>query len=161
MFGLAGWDVIDAGAGDDSVRGGNGRDVITCGVGSDELWGDFGWNTYLANDDGAKDLLVIKSDQLLENWWYGKSGNNPNGEKADIITELDAFDQIKILGTDTEKITINQASAHGLSGLGIYASGYLEAVYTGNNLTGDQLLALVSGDASSAVMQNTQGFYGV
>ena len=128
IFGLSGWDVIKAGAGNDSVRGGNGRDVITGGTGSDELWGDFGWNTYLENNDGEKDLLVIKSDQLLENFWYGKSGNNPNGEKADIITELDAFDQIKILGADTSQITINQASAHGQSGLGIFTDGFVEAV---------------------------------
>ena len=128
IFGLSGWDVIDAGAGNDSVRGGNGRDVITGGTGSDELWGDFGWNTYLENNDGEKDLLVIKSDQLLENFWYGKSGNNPNGEKADIISELDAFDQIKILGADTSQITINQASAHGQSGLGIFTDGFVEAV---------------------------------
>ena len=161
IFGLSGWDVIEAGAGNDSVRGGNGRDVITGGTGSDELWGDFGWNTYLENNDGEKDLLVIKSDQLLENFWYGKSGNNPNGEKADIISELDAFDQIKILGADTSQITINQASAHGQSGLGIFADGFLEAVYVGTDLDKDQLLAMVSGDASSAVMNNTQGFYGV
>ena len=161
IFGLSGWDVIDAGAGNDSVRGGNGRDVITGGTGSDELWGDFGWNTYLENNDGEKDLLVIKSDQLLENFWYGKSGNNPNGEKADIITELDAFDQIKILGAETEQITIKSASAHGLSGLGIFAAGFLEAVYIGENLSVKQLSLMVSGDASSAVMTNSQGFYGV
>ena len=71
---------------------------------------------------------MIKSDQLLENFWYGKSGNNPNGEKADIISELDAFDQIKILGADTSQITINQASAHGQSGLGIFTDGFVEAV---------------------------------
>ena len=161
IFGLSGWDVIDAGAGNDSVRGGNGRDVITGGTGSDELWGDFGWNTYLENNDGEQDLLVIKSDQFLENYWYEKSGNNPNGEKADIITELDAFDQIKILGVDTSQITIDQASAHSQSALGIFAKGFLEAVYVGTNLNIGQLLDMVSGDASSQVMNNTQGFYGV
>ena len=161
IFGLSGWDVIEAGAGNDSVRGGNGRDVITGGTGSDELWGDFGWNTYLENNDDEQDLLVIKSDQFLENYWYGKSGNNPNGEKADIITELDAFDQIKILGVDTSQITIDQASAHSQSALGIFANGFLEAVYVGTNLNIGQLLDMVSGDASSQVMSNKQGFYGV
>ncbi|QNI85076.1 hemolysin-type calcium-binding repeat family protein [Synechococcus sp. PROS-7-1] len=161
LRGLAGWDVIDGGAGNDSIRGGNGRDIITGGTGRDELWGDFGWNTYLANDDGSKDLIVIKSDQLLENWWYGKAGNSPNGEKADIITELDAFDQIKILGAATNKLSVRSASAHGQQGLGIFASGYLEAVYTGDDLNSQQLLGMLSGDNSSAVMANTQGFYGV
>ena len=118
-------------------------------------------NTYLEINDGEQDLLVIKSDQFLENYWYGKSGNNPNGEKADIITELDAFDQIKILGVDTSQITIDQASAHSQSALGIFAKGFLEAVYVGTNLNIGQLLDMVSGDASSQVMNKTQGFYGV
>ena len=160
FYGLAGWDAIDAGGGNDKIRGGNGRDILTGGKGSDEIWGDFGWNTYLGNDDGFKDLIVVKSDQLLENWWYGKSANNPNGEKADIITELDSIDQIKILGAASEDITISSASAHGLSGLGIYASGFLEALYTGKNITADQLSTMISGDASTAVMNNSQGFYG-
>lgn len=157
--GLGGWDVIDAGAGNDKVRGGNGRDIITGGTGSDELWGDFGWNTYLGNDDGSRDLIVIKSDQLLSNWWYGKAGNNPNGEKADIITELDSYDRIKVLGST--QIEVRTATAHGQSGIGIYAGGFLEALYTGDDLTAAQLSGMVSGDASAAVMANTQGFYGV
>lgn len=100
--GLAGWDVIDGGAGDDLIHGGNGRDIIAGGTGSDELHGDFGWNTYKDQRDGSTDLIAIKSDQHLNNWWYGTSGNNPNGEKADFIEGLDSFDQIKIIGVSTQ-----------------------------------------------------------
>ena len=157
--GLAGWDLIDANGGDDKVRAGNGRDIINGGAGRDQLWGDFGWNTYNGNRDGAEDLLVIKSDQHLENWWYGKSGNSPNGEKADVIEDLDPFDRVRILGVTTDKISVAQASAHGLNGLGIFADGVLEAVYTGGDRSVEQLLAQVDGDASDAVMANSQGFY--
>ena len=118
-------------------------------------------NSYLGNEDGFKDLLVIKSDQLLENWWYGKSGNNPNGEKADIISELDNFDQIKILGAASEDLSVSSVSVHNLSGLGIYASGFLEAVYIGTNVSAEQLSTMITGDASPAVMNNSQGFYGL
>ena len=121
----------------------------------------FGLNSYLGNEDGFKDLLVIKSDQLLENWWYGKSGNNPNGEKADIISELDNFDQIKILGAASEDLSVSSVSVHNLSGLGIYASGFLEAVYIGTNVSAEQLSTMITGDASPAVMNNSQGFYGL
>ena len=152
--GLGGWDVIDAKGGNDLVRGGNGRDIISGGVGEDELHGDFGWNTYTSQVDGSTDLVVIKSDQHLSNWWYGTDGNNPNGEKADIIEGLDAFDQIKFLGVSTEQITFAQGSAHGQEGIAIYADGALEAVYTGGNLSMEQLQSMTTGDNSDAAMNN-------
>ena len=151
---LGGWDVIDAKGGNDLVRGGNGRDIICGGVGEDELHGDFGRNTYTSQVDGFTDLIVVKSDQHLENWWYGTDGNSPNGEKADIIEGLDAFDQIKVLGVSTEQISFAQGSAHGLEGIAIYADGALEALYTGGNLSMEQLQSMTTGDNSNAAMNN-------
>ena len=154
LRGLGGWDVIDAKGGNDLVRGGNGRDIICGGVGEDELHGDFGRNTYTSQVDGFTDLIVVKSDQHLENWWYGTDGNSPNGEKADIIEGLDAFDQIKVLGVSTEQISFAQGSAHGLEGIAIYADGALEALYTGGNLSMEQLQSMTTGDNSNAAMNN-------
>ena len=154
LHGLGGWEIIDAKGGDDLVHGGNGRDIISGGSGSDELHGDFGWNTYTSQIDGAVDLIAVKSDQHLHNWWYDKAGNSPNGEKADIIEGLDANDQIKILGVASDQITFANASAHGVNGIGIYADGALEAVYTGSNLSMEQLQSMTSGDNSDAVMAN-------
>jgi Ca2+-binding RTX toxin-like protein len=154
LHGLGGWDVLDAKGGDDLVHGGNGRDVIAGGTGADELHGDFGWNTYTSQVDGSTDLIAIKSDQHLTNWWYGTDGNSPNGEKADIIEGLDAFDQIKILGVASDQITFAQSSAHGLDGIGIYADGALEALYTGGNLSVEQMQTMTSGDNSDAAMNN-------
>ena len=99
--GLSGLDQLFGNACDDMIHGGNGRDIITGGSGSDELHGDFGWNTFLDPQDGSKDLISIKSDQHLSNFWYGKAGNSPNGEKVDFIEGLDATDEIKIIGAFT------------------------------------------------------------
>ena len=146
----AGWDVIDGGDNNDYIRAGNGRDIITGGKGADELWGDFGWNTYTSEKDGYRDLIAIKSDEYLINWLNGKAGNNPNGEKADIIEGLDSNDVIKILGVSTEDLSFGNATAHGVSGIGIYGRGALEAVYTGGDLSIDQIRAMTSGDLTFA-----------
>ena len=161
IYGKAGWDILDGGAGNDLIHGGNGRDVITGGIGADELWGDFGWNTYRSEIDGSSDLIAVKSDQFLVNWLYGTSGNNPNGEKADVIEGLDAIDRIKIVGVATSDLTFAaNTSIHGVSGIGIYAKGALEAIYTGGNLTLSQLQSMTSGDASAAAIGNTISAYG-
>ena len=160
LRGLAGWDVIDGGDGDDLIHGGNGRDIITGGAGSDELHGDFGWNTYKDQRDGSTDLIAIKSDQHLNNWWYGTAGNSPNGEKADFIEGLDAKDQIKIIGVFSQDLSFKEnVTARGVSGIGIYAKGTLEAVYTGGNLSIGQLTQMTSGDGSTAAMNNQMWSY--
>ena len=154
MRGLAGWDVLYAQGGDDLIHGGNGRDIISGGSGADELHGDFGRNTYLDQADGSIDLIAIKSDQHLVNWWFGTAGNNADGYKADVIERLDAHDQIKIIGAATEDLTFRQASIHGFSGIGIFADGAIEAIYTGGDLSAQQLQSMTSGDASDAAMTN-------
>ena len=137
LRGLAGWDVIDGRGGDDLIHGGNGRDIIDGGLGADELHGDFGFNTYRDQRDGYKDHIVIKSDQKLVNWWYGKAGNNSSGQKADIIEGLDADDKITIIATFNELKVQEGANfwsgGRMRRGLGIYIDGYLEAIYAGFN----------------------------
>ncbi|WP_115132969.1 Calx-beta domain-containing protein [Synechococcus sp. N26] len=160
LRGLAGWDIIDGGDGDDLIHGGNGRDIITGGAGSDELHGDFGWNTYKDQRDGSIDLIAIKSDQHLNNWWYGTSGNSPNGEKADFIEGLDAKDQIKIIGVFSQDLSFKEnVTARGVSGIGIYAKGALEAIYTGGKLSTSQIQNMTTGDGSTAAMNNQMWSY--
>ncbi len=159
LRGLGGWDVLDGGDGDDLIHGGNGRDVISGGAGADELHGDFGWNTYKSVKDSSTDLIAIKSDQWLSNWWYGKAYNSPNGEKCDIIEGLDKRDQIKIIGVSTNELTFTNASAHGVSGIGIYAKGTLEALYTGNERSITEIQGMTTGDASASAMNNTKWSY--
>lgn len=153
--GLAGWDALYGNWGNDLVHGGNGRDIINGGLGIDELHGDFGWNTYLSEKDGYVDLIAIKSDQFLNNWWYGTSGNSPNGEKADIIEGLDSNDQIKIIGVSTSDLSFKSGVSHkGVSGIGIYAKGVLEALYTGGDLSASQISSMTTGDSSPQAMAN-------
>ena len=161
LWGKAGWDIFDGGAGNDLIRAGNGRDILTGDLGADELHGDFGWNTYKSEKDGFSDLIAIKSDQFLTNWLYGNAGNNPNGEKADIIEGLDTIDKIKIIGVDTRDITVRAgATAHGVSGIGIYARGALEGLYVGGDLSANQIAAMTTGDGSAAALNNQVSSYG-
>ena len=98
----------------------------------------------------------------MYNWVYGKAGNSPNGEKADVIEGLDAIDRIKIIGANTSDITVRSgATAHGVSGIGIYAKGALEALYIGGNLSASQISGMTTGDASAAAMSNSIDSYGV
>jgi hypothetical protein len=162
LEGLRGDDIIDGRAGDDLIRGGNGADVLIGGLGGDELHGDFGRNTYKSEKDGFSDLIAIKSDQYLVNWIYGKAGNNSDGAKCDIIEGLDAVDKIKIIGVDTRDITFAaNVTTEGLTGIGIYGKGALEALYTGGDLTINQITQMTSGDASAAAMANQVSSYGV
>ncbi|NBU72926.1 MAG: hypothetical protein EBS53_16045, partial [Bacteroidetes bacterium] len=160
LSGSAGWDIIDGGDGNDLIHGGNGRDIISGQAGADELHGDFGWNTYKPERDGFSDLIAIKSDQWLVNWLYNKAGNNPNGEKCDIIQGLDQADTIKIIGCSSQDLSFSDATAHGLLGIGIFAKGSLEALYTGGDLSITQLTAMTSGDSSQAALNNQVYQYG-
>lgn len=156
-----GWDIVCGGAGNDLIHTGNGRDILTGQRGSDELWGGLGLNTYRSERDGSIDLLVIKSDQWLFNRLLGKSLNNHSGEKCDIIEGLDPFDKVIIQGCTSNELTFANTTAHGLNGIGIFARGALEALYTGNDLTINELTAMTRGDASDAAMNHQIWSYGL
>ena len=149
LVGIRGADTILGEEGNDTVRGGNGRDSLKGGDGSDVIYGGFGLNTYGDEKDGSSDQLYFKSDQLAYNWLYGSSGNNPNGAKTDKITSLDSIDRIYIQGAQTSQLSFADVShvngLGSLNGIGIYASGYLEAVYTGGDLTSSQLRSMTAG----------------
>ena len=95
-------------------------------------------------------MRTPRSDQWAENWLYGSAGNSPNGEKADKIEMLDEFDQIYVQGVETSQLSYgfidhNRNLGETLSGIGIYASGSLEAVYVGGNLSMGQISAMTQG----------------
>ena len=150
LVGFRGFDVLNGGEGDDSLRAGNGRDFLSGGFGSDVIYGGFGRNTFYSERDGAIDQIFFKSDQWAENWLYSSAGNNQFGEKADILQGLDAFDRIYLQGVSSDLITINSVvhdygDGQIVEGLGIFAAGYLEAVYTGGDLSANELQSLTSG----------------
>ena len=108
------------------------------------MWGDFGWNTFRSEMDNSSDLIVVKSDQFLVNWLYGKAGNNPSGKKRDVIDVLDDSDKILLVWP--------------LSFLVLRPM--LVPIGTGTNFTTTQLSQITSGDASEAAMNNAIRFYG-
>ena len=150
LTGYRGADFLNGGAGNDILRAGNGRDILTGGDGADVFYGGFGLNTFEDELDGEIDQLFFRSDQWAENWLYGTAGNSPNGEKADKIEMLDEFDQIYVQGVETSQLSygvVDHDSRLGetLSGIGIYASGALEAVYVGGNLSMGQIASMTQG----------------
>ena len=160
--GMIGWDIIDGGDGSDFIHGGNGRDVITGGSGGDELWGDFGLNTFKSEKDGQKDLVVIKSDHYVYNWLNNSYTNNPNGERTDFIEGLDAWDRIRVTGGYKQDLRFAANVTHmGQTGIAIYLKDSLEALYTGNDLTLDQIKNMTDGDGSDAAIANSVHQYGL
>ncbi|ABM78027.1 calcium-binding protein [Prochlorococcus marinus] len=150
LTGFRGADVLSGGNGDDQLRAGNGRDLITGGTGGDSLYGGFGNNTFTGERDGQVDSLYFKSDQFAYNWIYDSASNSPNGEKVDVIKAMDAHDQVFVQGVTTSELSFgslsNFSTATGnFSGVGIYANGFLEAIYAGGDLNASQLQAMTSG----------------
>ena len=82
------------------------------------------------------------------------AGNSPNGEKVDIIEGLDAIDEIKIIGVMTSDLTFASTSHRGITGVGIYAKGTIEAIYTGGNLSVSQITGMTTGDGSDLAINN-------
>ena len=140
--------MLEGDEGDDVLRAGNGRDFLTGGLGSDVIYGGFGRNSLFGMQDGSIDHIFFKSDQWSENWLYGSAGNNPSGEKADVVQDLDAFDRVFLQGGSYEMTTVGFVTHvfgewQVVESLGIYAAAFLEAIYTGNDLSDFELLSLI------------------
>lgn len=148
LVGYRGRDLLIGDAGDDLLRGGNGRDVLIGGQGADEIYGGFGQNTFAGEMDGDVDTLYFKSDQFAYNWIYDSSGNQ-DGSKVDFIGPLDSNDRIIVQGVRDSMLSFGMTSATvqgtDVNGIGIFAGGTLEAVYTGDNLTVNQLDQMTTG----------------
>ena len=143
-------DDLFGGNGNDILHGGNGRDSLSGGLGADDLYGGFGHNTFADERDASVDWLFFKSDQFAENWLYGRAGMNPNGQKVDIIKGLDQIDRLFVEGVETSELTFSQVNSFAaptgvFSGIGIYANGFLEGLYTGGDLTSSQLQSMTTG----------------
>jgi Ca2+-binding RTX toxin-like protein len=123
MFGLQG---------DDIIGGDQGDDIIDGGVGSDEMWGGEGRNTFLSAVDGFADKIIITAEQSVERLTF------------DVIEGLDSIDEILIYGSGINSLSTSQQSVDGLSGVGIFVDGNLEAIYTGGALSSDQILNMTS-----------------
>lgn len=150
LRGGQGGDHIFGGHGNDLISGGNGRDYLSGGSGEDDIIGGFGHNTFDNERDGSVDRIFFKSDQFAYNWLYGSTANNPSGKKVDIIKGLDKVDRLFVQGVETSDLTFSQVTNFAaptgyFSGIGIYANGFLEGLYTGGDLTSSQLQSMTTG----------------
>ena len=136
-----GRDVMNGGFGDDELRAGYGHDILDGGDGEDILYGGGGRNTFNNNDDGDFDQLFVLSDYHSHGYSWGRLHNGAN---ADTISSLGEEDRITILGATTDELSIRQLN----DGLGIFASGSLEAIVTDSSWSAAALGNNVFGDAS-------------
>ena len=150
LTGLRGADTMFGYDGNDQIRAGNGKDYIWGGSGADDLYGGFGHNTFGDERDGYEDWLYFKSDQFAYNYIYDSAGNNPIGQKCDLIKGLDSYDRIFVQGVETSELSFSQVNnfstpAGNFSGIGIFANGFLEGLYTGGDLSAAQLQSMTVG----------------
>ena len=129
-------------AGVDRLTGGPGNDELQGLDGADQLRGGGGSNWYASPADAAQDWILINRD--------GSRRLSRSARTVDVITEIGAEDRIAILGARTRqlavgRVTLDSPSYGPLEGLGIFASGRLEAVYTGGDLSRAQLSQLTIG----------------
>jgi len=141
LGGGGGRDVMKGGNGSDELRGGYGHDILDGGAGSDILYGGGGRNTFNNNNDGSIDQLFVLSDYHSHNQ---PTGRLHNGANADTISSLGVEDKITILGASTSELSIRQLT----NGLGIFASGSLEAIVTDASWNATSLANSVFGDAT-------------
>jgi len=142
LIGTAGADVLTGDGGDDLLRGQEANDRLTGGGGADELWGGTGSNWFSSAADGAKDLLLITPERQRR--------NDRAAALVDVIESVGMEDQIGLLGATSLQLSfapVNlQSPLYGaLEGIGVYARGRLEAIYTGSELGLEQLQAISIG----------------
>ena len=150
LRGLAGADDLFGDDGDDIIGGGDGDDALDGGLGRDALIGGFGSNLFRDCADGSRDRIRIRSDQWVVNPLLGSAGNNGDGQRADLIEELDRRDRVVIVGVRTRRLRFERVATtlQGVAyeGIGIYAKGALEAIYLGDDLNRRQLQQITSGE---------------
>ena len=75
-------------------------------------------------------------------------------------SEFYPIEEIKIIGVSTSDISLaDNVTAWGVTGIGIYAKGTLETIYTGGNLSTTRIQSMTTGDDSDAAMNNQMWSY--
>ena len=146
LNGNNGNDTLRGGNGDDIIHGGKGSDIIRGGGGEDVLYGNSGQNTFSNTADGSIDIINIQCEQQSSKKRRKKAMNKKQGTNTfDIIEELDANDQINLIGAKNRSISVQETIALGETGVGIFAKGSLEALYIGDELSSAQVLNMTTG----------------
>ena len=139
ILGGGGRDQLLGGLGDDSLRGGHGQDVCEGGHGNDEIYGGGGRNTLIPGF--GEDSLFVLSDQTSHE---EPEGRNHHGSLADILIGIESHDKITILGCEPEELKVIELE----NSFGIEARDVLEAIVIDSEITKDELISMISGDAT-------------
>ena len=126
LRGLKGNDTLIGYQGNDVLRAGKGDDIIDAGIGHDLIFGGYGLNTFADQQDGFTDTLMIKVDGDVS--------------KADVVTGLDEFDNIMMMDAWTNRISVSEVDG----GIGIFVDDIMEVIYTGDNLSLNQISELIA-----------------
>ena len=126
----------------DRLTGGPGDEFFRGLTGADLLRGGRGCNWYDSPPDGAQDSILVSRDR--------PASLKKAGRTVDVITAIGSEDRLAILGVRTSQISVAavtvRSPAYGrLEGLGVFAAGSLEALYTGTDLSRRQLSQLTIG----------------
>jgi Ca2+-binding RTX toxin-like protein len=114
LNGNNGNDTLRGGNGDDIIHGGKGSDIIRGGGGEDVLYGNSGQNTFSNTADGSIDIINIQCEQQSSKKRRKKAMNKKQGTNTfDIIEELDANDQINLIGAKNRSISVQETIALG------------------------------------------------
>jgi serralysin len=134
-------DVLVGGFGNDQLIGGPGPDDLIGMNGADRMQGGAGANRYSSITDGAEDWIVIDPDGVGSRRNRGK---RYDGRTVDVITEMGKEDRITFTGAPAsslrfQAVSLSNSPYGDLGGIGVFAYGRLEAVYTGLALAPDNL----------------------
>lgn len=124
--GLKGDDILIGNEGNDVLRAGKGDDYIDAGIGSDLITSGYGLNTIIDQRDGFTDTLIITPD------------GDPS--KADVLEGLDEFDNLMFHDVWSYRTSVSEVEG----GIGIFVDNIMEAIYTGNDLSVDQVAELMT-----------------
>ena len=137
IYGTKRNDVLNGTPYTDYIYGKKGNDTITGNGGTDYLYGQQGSNSYYAKD-AEQDFIYITRD----------AKSKKNYKNVDFIRSADAIDRIDVLGVSASKVKVREFSyitpaQETISGVGIFAKGRLEAIYTGGDLSVSQVEGMI------------------
>ena len=111
---------------------------ITCGAGMVPTICMVGLGKIRLGMNRMVRIYCFKSDQFAENWLYGQAGNSTDGGKTDIL-KLGGI-RLFVQGVETSELSFSRVSnftgpTGNFSGIGIFANGFIEALYIGGDLS--------------------------
>ena len=134
-------DVLIGGAGSDQLIGGPGSDELIGMTGADRMQGGAGANRFSSIADEQQDWIIVDPDAVGSRRIKGK---RYDGQTVDVIAEMGLEDRVQLTGVpgrllQFRPVVLSNSPYGEMRGVGIFAYGRLEVVYTGLALSLEQL----------------------